>query len=109
MAVDSPRGLAFSPVTGLSCSHGRSHPPEHADQGQEPGHSLCPQGPSRDYAGVKPSLFSVKWTPLGSVGHTVFVATTPLGHRPAESATDRRKGAQPAPLSLGRVVGRPSL
>lgn len=109
VAADSRRGLACSPVTGLCCSHGPSHLPEHADQGQGRGHSLGPQGPSRDYGGVKPSLFSVRADSSKLCGPRGVRCGTPLGHRPAESATDHTgKGAQPAPLSRGCGVGRPS-
>lgn len=88
---DSGGQLPASPVTGLSYSHGPSHLPEHADQGQLPGDSLRAQGPSRDYGGVKPSLFSVRADSPRLCGphglccsHSTWPPPRRIRHRPQE-------------------------
>lgn len=88
---DSGGRLPASPVTGLSYSHGPSHLPEHADQGQLPGDSLRAQSPSRDYGGVKLSLFSVRADSPRLCGphglccsHSTWPPPRRIRHRPQE-------------------------
>lgn len=117
VAADSRWGLVCSPVTGLCCSHGPSHLPEHADQGQGRGHSLGPQGPSRDYGGVKPSLFSVRADssklcgPRGlRCGDSTWPPPRRIRHRPhrkrsaACSALPGLRGRPPLALIIGTCV-----